>query len=88
MKAFLVGQILDGNGGSPLMNGVLLEHEGRIVGLGSRGAVSIPEPAQVIEAPQATLLPGLMDSHVHLAYSGTPTVGAFRAEASEQSYPL
>lgn len=88
MKAFLVGQILDGNGGKPLMNGVLLEHEGRIVGLGSRGAVSIPEQAQVIEAPQATLLPGLMDSHVHLAYSGSPIVGAFRSEASEQSYPL
>ncbi|MDX2007595.1 MAG: amidohydrolase family protein [Meiothermus sp.] len=88
MRAFIVGQILDGNGGKPLVNGVLLEDRGRIVGVGARGAVAVPEHAQVVEAPNATLLPGLMDTHVHLAYSGSPSVGAFRAEASEQSYPL
>lgn len=88
MRAFIVGQILDGHGGKPLMNGVLLEDRGRIVGLGPRGTVAIPEHAEVIEAPNGTLLPGLMDSHVHLAYSGSPKAGAFRAEASEQSYPL
>lgn len=88
MKVFVVGQLIDGNGGKPLMNAVLLVDKGRIVGMGSKGAVSIPEQAQIIEAPNATLLPGLMDSHVHLAYSGSPKLGAFRAEASELSYPL
>ncbi len=88
MKAFIVRQILDGNGGKPLMNGVLLEDQGCIVAVGKKGTIGIPDGATVIEALNATLLPGLMDSHVHLAYSGSPNVGAFRAEASEQSYPL
>lgn len=88
MKAFIVGQLIDGNGGKPLMNAVLLVDKGHIVGMGSKGAVSIPEQAQIIEALNATLLPGLMNSHVHLAYSGSPKLGAFRAEASELSYPL
>lgn len=88
MRAFIVGQLVDGNGGQPLMNGVLLEDKSLIVGIGFKGALSIPEHTEVIEAPNATLLPGLMDSHVHLAYSGSPRARAFRAEASEQSYPL
>lgn len=88
MKAFVVGQLIDGKGSKPLMNAVLLVDKGHIVGMGSKGAVSIPEQAQIIEAPSATLMPGLMDSHVHLAYSGSPKLGAFRAEASELSYPL
>jgi imidazolonepropionase-like amidohydrolase len=88
MKAFVVGRLLDGHGGRPLVNAVLLVDKGRIVGIGTRGAVSIPEQAHIIEAPHATLMPGLIDSHVHLAYSGSPKPGAFRAEASELSYPL
>lgn len=87
MKAFVVGQILDGHGGV-IKQGVLLEDQGRIVAVGSKGVVGIPDGAQVLEAPHSTLLPGLIDTHVHLAYSGSPKKGAFRAEASELSYPL
>lgn len=88
MKVFVVGQLVDGNGGKPLMNAVLLVDKGRIVGMGTKGEVSIPAHAQIIEAPNATLLPGLIDSHVHLAYSGSPELGTFRIEASALSYPL
>jgi len=88
MKAFIVGQLIDGHGGKPLKQAVLLEDQGRILAVGSKGSIGIPDGAEVIEAPGATLLPGLMDSHVHLAYSGSPNLGAFRSEASEMSYPL
>jgi imidazolonepropionase-like amidohydrolase len=88
MKAIVAGQLLDGHGGKPLKEAVLLEDQGKIVGLGSRGSLSIPQGAEIIEAPQATLMPGMIDVHVHLAYSGIPHKGAFRAETSEYSYPL
>lgn len=88
MKVFRVGQLLDGQGGTPLKRALLLEEKGRIRAVGSQGSIGIPDGAEIIEAPEATLLPGLMDSHVHLAYSGSPALGAFRSEASEYPYPL
>ena len=40
----------------------------------------------VVDASEATLMPGLIDVHVHLAYSGIPHKTAFRAEAANLSY--
>jgi imidazolonepropionase-like amidohydrolase len=88
MRAFKVGQIIDGRGGSALPQGVLLEENGQIVAVGRQSEVTIPEQATVIDAPHSTLMPGMIDTHVHLAYSGSTRKGAFRAEASEMSYPL
>ena len=85
MNAFLARRLIDGHGAAPLEQAVLLEERGQIVQIGSRAEVAIPEAATVHEVE--TLLPGLIDAHVHLAYSGAIEARAFRAEASEMSYP-
>jgi imidazolonepropionase-like amidohydrolase len=85
MKAYTADRLLDGHG-TVLENAVLLEENGTIVRVGSRGEVAIPEGVPVTHT--RTLMPGMMDTHVHLAYSGATAKGAFRAEASEMSYPL
>ena len=41
----------------------------RIVAVGREGDVAIPSDAQVIDAHGGTLLPGLIDSHVHTTWS-------------------
>jgi imidazolonepropionase-like amidohydrolase len=48
---------------------VLLE-EGRIVGV-EPGAAPAPEGCEVLETPGGTVLPGLVDAHVHLCADGT-----------------
>jgi imidazolonepropionase-like amidohydrolase len=65
---------------------VLIERN-RIVGV-NRVADGVPEAQVVIDAPQATLMPGMVDAHVHLAYDGSPVLGTFRLEATGMSYPL
>jgi len=86
MKAFVVGRLIDGTGTAPAGPSVVLVENGRIAAVGARQNVAVPEGAWIIEAPEATLMPGLVDVHVHLAYSGIPHKTAFRAEAANLSY--
>jgi imidazolonepropionase-like amidohydrolase len=61
-------RLIDGRGGVPLEPGrVLIEGE-RIVGVGHD--LEPPDRAERLHFPNATLLPGLIDCHVHLADAG------------------
>jgi imidazolonepropionase-like amidohydrolase len=85
---FLVGKLLDGSGGL-IENAFLRVEKGRITALGRQSDLGeIPNGTTLIRAPHSTLIPGLIDSHVHLAYSGSIESKAFRAEATEMAYPL
>ncbi len=81
---FAVKRLIVGDG-SVLENAVLQIQNGRIISVSRAADVSLPENANVILGE--TLLPGMIDAHVHLAYSGAIEARAFRAEASEMSYP-
>jgi imidazolonepropionase-like amidohydrolase len=83
-----VGQLVDGTGAKPLRDAAILIEGERIRAAGRAADVGTPEGARVIEAPHGTAIPGLVDVHVHLAYSGSPDMRAFRAEHAEMSYPL
>jgi imidazolonepropionase-like amidohydrolase len=61
----LGGTLVDGTGADPLPDAVLVIREDRIVAVGARADVSIPESAQLYDLPQATLLPGFINTHVH-----------------------
>ena len=58
------GIIIDGHGGDPLIGTLLVEEE-RIIALGRKDEVSIPGDAIVIDAMGGSILPGLIDCHVH-----------------------
>src|SRR5579859_7952506 len=64
MLAITNGVIIDGRGGDPLMGTILIEGE-RITALGRQDQVAIPRHATVIDAMGGTILPGLIDCHVH-----------------------
>ena len=48
----------------------------RIIAAGPSGEVSVPANASVIELPTTTLLPGLIDAHVHLTLGGDAIANA------------
>ncbi len=54
-----------------------------IEGVGKQGDVKIPEDAEVIDASNRWLLPGLIDLHVHLYHSGFVPVAT---KGSEMAY--
>jgi len=68
--ALVGGRLLDGYGGPPLENSVIVVRGNRIEAVGRVGEVSIPAGARVISTEGYTVLPGLMDMHVHLMILG------------------
>lgn len=64
--AIMHGTVLDGLGGPPLADGVVLVRAGRIEAVGPAASVAVPKDAEVIDARGKTVLPGLADLHVHL----------------------
>ncbi|MFQ5723412.1 MAG: amidohydrolase family protein [Terriglobia bacterium] len=68
--ALVGGRLIDGYGGPPLENSVILVRGNRIEAVGRQGELEIPEGARVISTDGYTVLPGLMDMHVHLMILG------------------
>lgn len=60
--------LIDGTGQDPVEHATVVVEDQRITSVKARG--SIPKGAQVIEAEGMTLLPGLIDCHVHFLYEG------------------
>ena len=67
MKAFVGATLIDGTGSAPLPNATALVEGGSIVDVGSADSVQIPEGAETIDASGMALMPGLIDTHDHLA---------------------
>ena len=72
--AIRAGQIIDGTGRPPIPNGVVVIQGSTIQAVGPASEIEIPNGAQIIDVPDETLLPGLIDTHGHLSLRyGTAT---------------
>lgn len=60
-------RLIDATGARAVEDGVVVVKGNRIEAVGSGDRVSIPEGARVVDLGDATLLPGLIDCHTHLA---------------------
>jgi len=63
------GTLIDGTGAEPISDGVVIIEGERIVAVGRDAEIAIPSEAQVIDAEGGTILPGMIDSHVHTTWS-------------------
>jgi imidazolonepropionase-like amidohydrolase len=70
VTAIVGGTIVDGNGGPPIADAVLLVAGTRITAVGSRRTVPIPADARQVDARGRWILPGLIDTNVHLSLYG------------------
>lgn len=64
--AVRAGRLFDPKSGQIMANQVVLIQGERITQVGPPASVSIPSGARVIDLTRATVLPGLIDGHVHL----------------------
>ncbi|MEM8664027.1 MAG: amidohydrolase family protein, partial [Pseudomonadota bacterium] len=88
MKLFRADRLIDGTGAPPLEHAAVLVDGERVLDAGRAADIGVPQGAEVIDAPpDGTLMPGLIDVHVHLAYSGEKDSTAFRAESVTLNYP-
>ncbi|NJB84810.1 imidazolonepropionase-like amidohydrolase [Lewinella marina] len=70
LKALVGGTLIDGFGGTPLRNSVILVEGNRIKAVGTQGELAVPPGAEVISTEGMSVLPGLWDMHVHLMING------------------
>jgi imidazolonepropionase-like amidohydrolase len=71
-----IGWLIDGQGGAVRNDVVMALRDGRVVSI----APSARQPAATLDLSHATVLPALMDAHVHLTWSGTSDPGRRAAQ--------
>ncbi|MEZ5332424.1 MAG: amidohydrolase family protein [Thermoanaerobaculia bacterium] len=70
VKALVGGTLIDGYGGPPIHDSVILIDGERISAVGTVATLAVPEGAEVISTEGLSVLPGLWDMHVHLMING------------------
>ncbi|MDN3689044.1 amidohydrolase family protein [Cyclobacterium jeungdonense] len=65
VSAIVNVRLIDGLGGPPLENAVVLIKGNRIWEAGSEDQLAVPVGAEITDGTGMSLLPGLMDSHLH-----------------------
>src|ERR1700730_10157489 len=68
--AIRAGRVFDSKSGRLLTNQVVLIVGEKIVDVASASSVAIPPNSRMIDLSSATVLPGLIDTHLHL-YNGS-----------------
>ncbi|MFZ0820736.1 MAG: amidohydrolase family protein [Candidatus Acidiferrales bacterium] len=70
LTAIKAGTLIDGTGGTPRMNQVIVIRDNKIVAVGDAASTPIPAGARVIDLSNATVMPGMIESHTHLFLQG------------------
>jgi imidazolonepropionase-like amidohydrolase len=68
--AIVGGRLIDGWGGTPLERSVILISGDRITAVGRSGELAVPSGVRIIDASGMTVMPGLIDMHIHLGNVG------------------
>jgi imidazolonepropionase-like amidohydrolase len=61
------GTLIDGRGGKPIPNAAVLIEDNKIRGVGTADSISLPNaPITTLDAKGGSILPGFIDTHVHI----------------------
>lgn len=63
---FAGATLIDGTGSTPIRDGLLVIQQGRIVAIGDRKTVDIPDNAIVHDVSGKTIIPGFINTHGHV----------------------
>src|SRR5262245_7699309 len=68
--AIVGATLIDGNGGPPVRDAVVVMTGGRVSAVGPRASTPVPADAQTIGAAGKFVVPGFVDTNVHLSLYG------------------
>ena len=68
--AIVGGKLLDGYEAEPIHHSVVVFENGRITQVGQKHDTQIPDNAVIIDAGGRTVMPGLIDAHIHIDLIG------------------
>ncbi|HPC77028.1 MAG TPA: amidohydrolase family protein, partial [bacterium] len=69
-------RLIDGNGGQIIENAVIVVDGTKIKAVGIEGKVECPSDYEVLDMGGKTVLPGMVESHVHIGMNGEPNMDA------------
>ena len=70
----LKGRVLDGNGGAPIEKGAVVLEDNRIRLVCQQSELPDDSTAEVYELENGTIMPGLIDAHVHMGWGSATAV--------------
>jgi imidazolonepropionase-like amidohydrolase len=88
LTAIKVGRLIDGNGAPAIRDATVLVEGQRIKQVGPSPAIQVPPGATVIDAPSLTMMPGMMDLHIHMCMFNNLTFKNYRVAQWEVSSEL
>ncbi|SEJ90113.1 Imidazolonepropionase [Sphingomonas sp. OV641] len=72
------GTLIDGRGGAPIANAVVVTQGDRILAAGPAASTPVPaNAARTIDATGMFVMPGLIDLHIHFTQQRGPNMGAY-----------
>lgn len=66
-------RLIDGTGDAPVDDAVIVITGNKFSAVGRRGQVTVPADAEVIDVKGRTVIPGLIDAHIHFSAAVNPT---------------
>jgi imidazolonepropionase-like amidohydrolase len=76
--------LIDGTGGKPQKNVAVLVLNGLIREIGPEATASIPPDCRTIDLGKATVLPGMVDAHMH--FFGVPSHETYKLPTESETY--
>lgn len=86
MRVIRVGQLIDGTGTAPRHDMAVIIDGERIAAVSPWAAANFSPDVEVLDARDATVLPGLIDAHTHI-YAPGRDLTAFAMGVARDSYP-
>nr|PZN58242.1 MAG: amidohydrolase [Bacteroidota bacterium] len=87
-KAFTGATIFDGTGSDPILNGVIVVRDGRIVSVGPAETTDIPDGAERLDLSGKWVIPGLINAHGHVGNVRGLGLGHYSAENIQRQLEL
>ena len=84
--ALLGGRLIDGHGGEPIDDAAVIIEDGRIAAVARAATIRLGKDVRTVDVGGLTLLPGLIDAHVHLLAEIRPTQVEHSERLSERLY--
>jgi imidazolonepropionase-like amidohydrolase len=76
VSAYMGARLIIGDGSAPIDDGAFVVRNGRIGAIGARNAIAIPKNATHVDLTGKTVMPAMINVHVHIGYEGYTSWGA------------